>query len=95
MDTEIIKIVLAFVVLINPLGALTLFLTMTHGYTLADKRKVARMASITVFIAIAFFTLFGDLLLKALGISVGSFRVAGGILLFLIALNMMSEKLYN
>ncbi len=91
MDTEIIKIILAFVVLINPTSALTLFIQMTDGYAITDKRKVARIACLTVFITITFFTLFGEMLLKGLGISLGSFRVAGGILLFLIAINMMSQ----
>ena len=90
MDTEIIKIILAFMVLINPFGALTLFLDSTHGYSLNNRRKVARIACLTIFITISFFTLAGETLLKLLGISIGSFQLAGGILVFLIALNMMN-----
>ncbi|MDO4441369.1 MAG: MarC family protein [Moraxella sp.] len=90
MDIDIVKITLAFLVLINPSGALMLFLHFTNGYSDAAKKKVARVACLTVFITMAFFTLFGELLLQALGISLGSFRVAGGLLLLLIALNMMS-----
>lgn len=90
MDTEIIKIVLAFVVLINPFSALTLFLDLTRGYSMVDRRKVARVACLTIFITISFFTVAGEVLLKALGISIGSFQLAGGILVFLIALNMMN-----
>lgn len=90
MDTEIIKIILAFVVLINPFSALTLFLDSTRGYTVAHRRNVARIAGITIFITITFFTIAGEGLLKALGISIGSFQVAGGILIFLIAINMMN-----
>ena len=92
MDTEIIKIILAFMVLINPFGALTLFLDSTHGYSLNNRRKVARIACLTIFITISFFTLAGETLLKALGISIGSFQLAGGILVFLIALNMMNGE---
>jgi len=73
VDTEIIKIILAFMVLINPFGALTLFLDSTHGYSLNNRRKVARIACLTIFITISFFTLAGETLLKALGISIGSF----------------------
>ena len=90
MDTELIKIILAFVVLINPFSALSLFLNITNGYQDKDRQKVAQIACITVFITTAFFTLFGESLLKVLGISVGSFQVAGGILVFLIAINMMN-----
>ena len=92
MDTEIIKIILAFMVLINPFGALTLFLDSTHGYSLNNRRKVARVACLTIFITISFFTIVGETLLKALGISIGSFQLAGGILVFLIALNMMNGE---
>ena len=92
MDTEIIKIILAFMVLINPFSALTLFLDSTHGYSLNNRRKVARIACLTIFITISFFTLAGETLLKLLGISIGSFQLAGGILVFLIALNMMNGE---
>ena len=92
MDTEIIKIILAFMVLINPFGALTLFLDSTHGYSLNNRRKVARVACLTIFITISFFTLAGETLLKLLGISIGSFQLTGGILVFLIALNMMNGE---
>ena len=92
MDTEIIKIILAFMVLINHFGALTLFLDSTHGYSLNNRRKVARIACLTIFITISFFTLAGETLLKLLGISIGSFQLAGGILVFLIALNMMNGE---
>ncbi len=92
MDTEIIKIILAFMVLINPFAALTLFLDLTRGYSIIDRRKVARIACITIFITISFFTVAGEILLKALGISIGSFQLAGGILIFLIALKMMNGE---
>ncbi|MEJ6068994.1 MarC family protein, partial [Psychrobacter sp. 16-Bac2893] len=49
-----------------------------------------RVACLTIFITISFFTLAGETLLKVLGISIGSFQLAGGILVFLIALNMMN-----
>ena len=90
MNTEIIKIILAFVVLINPFSALTLFLDLTRGYSMIDRRKVARIACLTIFITISFFTVAGETLLKLLGISIGSFQLAGGILVFLISLNMMN-----
>ncbi len=92
MNTEIIKIILAFMVLINPFSALTLFLDLTRGYSMINRRKVARIACLTIFITISFFTIAGETLLKALGISIGSFQLAGGILVFLIAINMMNGE---
>lgn len=92
MNTEIIKIILAFVVLINPFSALTLFLDLTRGYSMVNRRKVARIACLSIFITISFFTVAGETLLKILGISIGSFQLAGGILVFLISLNMMNGE---
>jgi len=92
VNTEIIKIILAFMVLINPFSALTLFLDLTRGYSMRNRRKVARVACLTIFITISFFTVAGESLLKALGISIGSFQLAGGILVFLISLNMMNGE---
>ena len=92
MNTEIIKIILAFLVLINPFSALTLFLDLTRGYSMNNRRKVARIACSTIFITISFFTVAGEILLNALGISIGSFQLAGGILVFLISLNMMNGE---
>lgn len=90
MDTEIVKIILAFMVLINPSSALPIFIGLTEGACIAEKRKVARVACVAVFIAIAFFTVLGETLLRGLGISVGSFQVAGGVLIFLIAVGMIN-----
>lgn len=92
VDTEIIKIILAFMVLINPFPALTLFLDLTRGYSMSNRRRVARIACLTIFITISFFTMAGEILLNALGISIGSFQLAGGILIFLIALKMMNGE---
>ncbi len=91
MEVEIIQIILAFVVLINPSAALAMFVNLTNGYELPDKRRMAIIASATVFLTVAFFALFGEVMLRGLGISLGSFRVAGGILLFIIALGMMND----
>lgn len=91
IDTsEIIKIFLAFIVLINPSGALGIFLHVTNGHSDKERKTVAQISSLTVFIAIVIFAILGESLLGALGISLGSFRVAGGVLLFLIALSMIN-----
>ncbi|MFB2537846.1 MULTISPECIES: MarC family protein [unclassified Acinetobacter] len=90
MENEFGKLFLAFVVLINPFAALSIFLDITRNATIAQSRKVAMLSATTVFITILCFTLLGDLLLQALGISLGAFRIAGGILVLLIAISMMN-----
>ncbi|MCS4533046.1 MarC family protein [Neisseria montereyensis] len=87
---EIGKIILAFMVLINPLGGLSIYLEMTQNLSTRERRKVAKNASIAVMIAITAFTLTGSTILKLFGISVGAFQVGGGILVLLIAISLMN-----
>lgn len=91
MSFEISKIIIALMVLINPLGALSIYLELTQQYSSKQRRKVAHYAGLSVFVIIAVFAIFGVWLLQILGISSGSFRVGGGILVFLIAVSMMSS----
>lgn len=90
MGLEIGKLILAFMVLINPFGALSIYLDLTRNLNTRERRKVAQLASLTVLIVITAFTLTGGVILKLLGISVGSFQVGGGILVLLIAISMMN-----
>ena len=90
LGMQISKLILAFMVLINPFGALSIFLDLTRNNSTKERRKVAQIASLTVLVTICIFTLSGGALLKLLGISVGSFQVGGGILVLLIAISMMN-----
>lgn len=90
MGVEISKLILAFMVLINPFGALSIYLDLTRNFSTREKRKVAQIAAFSVFVVIAVFAVSGSALLNLLGISVGSFQVGGGILVLLIAIAMMS-----
>ena len=90
MSFEVSKILLAFLVLINPLAALTIYLDATADYTRAERRAVARICAISVFIIMVIFTLTGQYILKGLGISIGAFQVAGGCLVFLISLSLIN-----
>ncbi|MDK4530327.1 MarC family protein [Kingella kingae] len=91
LQIEIAKIILAFMVLINPFSALPVYLDLTKQYDKAERRKVAQIASFTLFVTIAVFALSGNFILKLFGISTGAFQVGGGILVFLIAISMMSS----
>lgn len=92
MSFEVSKILLAFLVLINPLAALTIYLDATADYTRAERRAVARICAISVFIIMVIFTLSGQYILKGLGISIGAFQVAGGLLVFMIALSLINNS---
>lgn len=90
METQVLTIFLALIVLVNPFAALSLFIDITKNATREQTRKVAMISSVTLFITVAIFAVAGEAILKVLGISLGSFRVAGGLLVLLIAIGMMN-----
>lgn len=79
-------------VIIDPIGLTPIFLALTQGMTPRERRGVAIRASLTATFILALFTLFGEAVLAFAGISMPAFRVAGGILLFLTALDMLFER---
>ncbi|MBO7081111.1 MAG: NAAT family transporter [Neisseriaceae bacterium] len=87
-----IKILIALLVLVNPLTAVPMFLSLTSDNTRQERFQIARTATTAIFLAIVFFALFGNNLLKILGISIGAFQVGGGILVLLIAIAMMNAQ---
>lgn len=92
MKLEIAKIVISLLVLVNPLGAVPLFISLTPNYNDKDRKVIAKTAAITVAIVIGLFALTGESLLSFLGISLGSFQVGGGLLVMLIAIALMNAQ---
>jgi multiple antibiotic resistance protein len=79
-------------VVIDPPGCAPIYAGLTHGATAAQRRSMAIRACMIAAIILVIFALFGQDLLAALHIELDSFRIAGGIMLFLIALEMVFEK---
>ena len=79
-------------VIIDPPGCAPIFASLTSGADAAHRRRMAIRSSIVAWCILIFFALLGEPLLKTLGISLASFRLAGGIMLFIIALEMVFEK---
>jgi multiple antibiotic resistance protein len=75
-------------VVVDPLGLAPIFAALTRGYPEKRKRETAIRGTLLGAIILFIFALAGDLLLEALGIGIPAFRIAGGILLFLLALDM-------
>jgi multiple antibiotic resistance protein len=81
-----------FFVVIDPPGCAPIFASLTSGAPPAHRRNMA-IRSVVVAASILFvFAIFGEAFLGALGISLDAFRIAGGIMLFIIALEMVFEK---
>ena len=81
-----------FFVIIDPPGCAPIFASLTQGAPAAQRRAMAIRSVLIAAAILLFFGLFGEDLLSALGVSLAAFRIAGGIMLFLIALEMVFEK---
>lgn len=79
-------------VTVDPPGLAPLFLGLTQGMSRAQRRQVAVRGSMIAFAILAMFAVFGAGVLGLLGISMGAFRIAGGVMLFYIAFEMIFEK---
>ena len=76
-------------VVIDPIGTIPVFIVVTAGMTAAARRKTALLATLVSIGVLLFFLVLGQILIDALGISLLSFQVAGGMILFLFALTMI------
>ena len=83
---------ITFFVVIDPPGCAPIYAGLTAGTSAAHRRAMAIRAVGVAAAILLVFALFGEDLLKGLGIELASFRIAGGIMLFLIALEMVFEK---
>lgn len=83
----------SFFTLINPLSTMPVFMTMTAGLSEQERTHTARKASIVALITIIIFAFSGQLLFKFFGISVNSFRVVGGVIFFIMGMDMLQARL--
>ena len=83
---------ITFFVVIDPPGCAPIFASLTQGTSAAHRRAMAVRSVLIASAILIFFGLLGEDLLRALGVSLHAFKIAGGIMLFLIALEMVFEK---
>lgn len=91
-STELLTAFATLFVVVDPIGLVPLFLALTQGMSAAQRRTVGLRALFIAALLLTAFGLFGDALLKGVGISMPAFRIAGGVLLFLTALDMLFER---
>lgn len=92
---ELATLIAAFAtlfVVIDPIGLTPLFVALTQGADAAHRRAVALRASVLGFTILLLFALFGEAVLGFIGISMSAFKISGGILLLLTALDMLFER---
>ncbi|MHC0052702.1 MarC family protein [Actibacterium sp. D379-3] len=79
-------------VIIDPIGLAPLFVAITQGMTAAERRAIGLRATLIAAALLTLFGVLGEAVLGFVGISMPAFRIAGGILLFLTALDMLFER---
>ena len=90
--TFIIKTTIALIAIVDPIGCLPLFLSLTGQCKKINKKNVVKMTAITVFIILVTSLFLGDKILNMFGITMPSFQICGGILLLIMAISMMLGK---
>lgn len=83
----------SFITLMNPLGIMPVFLTMTGQLEQKQRTKTALKAVIVAFLSLVLFAFSGQVLFNFFGISVNSFRVVGGIIFFMMGYDMLQARL--
>ena len=79
-------------VIIDPIALVPLFIALTRGMTQAQRITIGLRACVIAVVLLTLFGLFGDALLRTIGISMPAFRISGGLLLFITALDMLFER---
>jgi multiple antibiotic resistance protein len=83
----------AFFTIINPLGTMPIFMSMTSSLTKEKRKQTAKKATIIAFFTILAFAFSGQILFNFFGISVNSFRIVGGLIFFMMGWDMLQARL--
>jgi len=79
-------------VIVNPVGGLITFIALTAGMSARERREIAKRSVMIACILAIIFAISGELILRFFGVTVDCLRVAGGILLFIVALDMLHAR---
>jgi len=86
---DIAALFIVFFAVIDPIGTVPVFIAVTRGYDINEKRKIALFAFLAASTILLFFVLAGEYILRAMNVPLAAFQIAGGIVLFLFALSMI------
>jgi multiple antibiotic resistance protein len=92
MFNYLLNAIITLFVTVDPVGLAPLFVAMTAGMARAEQHAIAVRATIVATAILVTFALFGERLLAFLGISLAAFRIAGGLLLFWTAFEMVFDR---
>ncbi len=89
---ESLKLFAALLAIMNPLTAVPLFLALTEGDHEGERHRIAMQVAVITFVTLAVVLATGTRILDMFGITLNDFRVAGGILIFLMALSLLRAR---
>jgi MarC family membrane protein len=90
---EAFYVFVTLLAMLNPVEAAAAFATLTEGRSVRDQAQIAKRATIVATIALIAFAFAGEALLNALGVEIGAFKIAGGLLLLKVGADMVfAEK---
>ena len=88
----IVTTFIAIFIVVDPFGIVPFFISLTAGFDARRRRRTIVKASLIAFVVLALFIFAGSAILRFLGIQPGSFYIAGGILLFLVSIDLLFGK---
>jgi len=78
--------------IVDPLGNIPIFLAITEGKSLEERRRIAFRASLATFLILLLFAFVGEWILRLLRVTISAFQIGGGILIFIIAISMLQAQ---
>lgn len=92
---QILKAAIAVFIIIDPIGLIPVFMALTHELTPHERRSILNQAVFVAFVLMLLFAFTGTGILTLFGISISDFKIAGGLLLLVIALRIINEAHYG
>jgi multiple antibiotic resistance protein len=93
MFDQLLKFFVTFLVVVEPVSVIPIFIALTEGASELERRRMARKGVFIAAVILVLFSVVGGPFLKLLNISIDAFRIFGGLLLFLIALEMVFARM--
>ena len=87
-----ITVFAGFFAIMNPIGGIPVFLSLTQGADKIEKKKIAKKSTIVAFLIGLAFIIFGTYLFKFFGITIPAFKITGGVILFYTGFEMLQSK---
>ena len=92
---QVLRAAVALFIIIDPIGLIPVFMAVTHDATPNERRAILTQAVYVAFVLMLLFAFTGTGILQLFGISISDFKIAGGLLLLVIALRIINEAHYG